>query len=123
MSNHLAVATVTAVLHNNLQAVLDAEVSSLQAHVKHVRPNASASDLPTTGINLFLFQITPNAAARNADLPTRRSDGSFINRPAAALDLHYLLTFYGDDAKFEPQILLGCAVRALHAQPVLTRDA
>lgn len=123
MSNHLAVATVTAVLQNNLQAVLDAEVSSLNARVAHVRPNAQVADLPATGINLFLFQITPNAAARNVDLPTRRADGTFINRPTVALDLHYLLSFYGDDAKFEPQILLGCAVRALHAQPVLTREA
>jgi hypothetical protein len=107
MSNHLAVAAVTATLRHNLQAVLDAEVSSFTARVATLRPNAPASDLPAPGINIFLFQVTPNAALRNADLPTRRGDGQLVNRPAAALDLHYLLS----------------AARALHAQPVLTREA
>lgn len=123
MSNHLAAATVTAALRNSLQTVLDAEVSAFSARVTTLRPNAPAGELPAPGINVFLFQATPNAALRNADLPTRRSDGQLINRPAAALDLHYLLSFYGDDARLEPQILLGCAIRALHAEPVLTREA
>jgi hypothetical protein len=123
MSNHLAVAAVTATLRHNLQVVLDAEVSSFTARVATVRPNAPSTDLPSPGINIFLFQVTPNAALRNADLPTRRGDGQPVNRPAAALDLHYLLSFYGDDARLEPQILLGCAARALHAQPVLTRES
>jgi hypothetical protein len=123
MTNHLAVATVTAALRNNLQAVLDAEVPTLSARVATARPNAPTSDLPAPGINVMLFQVTPNAALRNADTPTRRGDGSLVRRPAAALDLHYLLSFYGEDARLEPQVLLGCAVRALHAAPVLTRDA
>jgi hypothetical protein len=123
MSNHLAAATVTAALRHNLQTVLDTEVSALTARVTTLRPNAPASDLPAPGINVFLFQATPNAALRNADLPTRRGDGQLVNRPAAAVDLHYLLSFYGDDARLEPQIMMGCAIRALHAEPVLTRDA
>jgi hypothetical protein len=122
MSNHLAAATVTAALRHKLQTVLDAEVSALTARVTTLRPNAPATDLPAPGINVFLFQATPNAALRNADLPTRRGDGQLINRPAAAVDLHYLLSFYGDDARLEPQVLLGCALRALHAEPVLTRE-
>jgi len=123
MSNHFAVATVTAVLRNNLQAILDAEVPALSARVATARPNAPASELPAPGININLVQVTPNAALRNADTPTRRGDGSLVNRPGAALDLHYLLSFYGDDAQFEPQLLLGCAVRALHVTPVLSREA
>ena len=39
-----------------------------------------------------------------------------------ALDLHYLLTFYGSDANLEPQRVLGSAVRTLHAQPIITAD-
>jgi hypothetical protein len=39
-----------------------------------------------------------------------------------AIDLHYLLTFHGNDGKLEPQRLLGSAVRALHEQPVLSRQ-
>jgi len=123
MSNHLAVATVTAALRNNLQAILDADVPALSARVATARPNAPASELPAPGINVNLFQVTPNAALRNADTPTRRGDGSLVKRPTVAFDLHYLLSFYGDDARLEPQILLGCAVRALHTAPVLSREA
>ena len=39
-----------------------------------------------------------------------------------ALDLHYLLSFHGDEAKLEPQRLLGSVARTLHAHPVLTRE-
>lgn len=74
------------------------------------------------GVNIFLYQATPNTAWRNHDLPTRRGDGSLAQRPQIALDLHYLLTFYGDETLLEPQRILGSAVRALHAHPVLTRQ-
>ena len=43
-------------------------------------------------------------------------------QPRAAIDLHYLLTFYGDESQLEPQRLLGSAVRTLHAKPVITRE-
>ena len=48
--------------------------------------------------------------------------GNWRSRPQAALDLHYLLTFYGNEAQLEPQRLLGSVVRTLHARPVLTRQ-
>jgi hypothetical protein len=38
----------------------------------------------------------------------------------AALDLHYLFTFYGDDATLVPQRLLGAVVSTLQAQPLLS---
>jgi hypothetical protein len=77
--------------------------------------------VPDKGVNVYLYQVTPNAAARNDDLPARGSDGRLVQRPRAALDLQYLLTFYGSDSELEPQRLLGGVVRALHARPVLTR--
>jgi hypothetical protein len=67
--------------------------------------------------------VTPNASLRNEELPTRRPDGSLARRPQAALDLSYLLTFYGDESTLEPQRLLGTAVSTLNARPVLVRDA
>jgi hypothetical protein len=47
----------------------------------------------------------PNAAQRNADIQPARSDGSPGPETVAALDLHYLITFYGDDAQLQPQRL------------------
>jgi hypothetical protein len=120
MSNFLAIATVTATLSQALQAAVGADVPG--ATVTTVRPDSAGGGIPTTGVNLYLYQVTPNGALRNADLPSRRADGQLLQRPQAALDLHYLLTFYGNEAQMEPQRLLGSAVRTLHARPVLTRQ-
>ena len=124
MSNYLAIATVTAVLRQALQEALDAARPHVtSAQVTTTRPNAAAADLPNPGVNIFLYQVTPSAALRNQDLPRRRSDGTLSQRPQAAMDLHYLLTFHGADAQLDPQIVHGVVTRALHEQPVLTRAA
>ncbi|MEK6321040.1 MAG: DUF4255 domain-containing protein [Acidobacteriota bacterium] len=120
MSNHLAIATVTATLAQFLQSVVEQDVSGLT--VTTTRPDGANAPVSGTRVNIYLYQVTPNAAWRNADLPTRSDDGRLIQKPRAALDLHYLLTFYGSEAQFEPQRLLGSTVRALHSQPVLTRE-
>lgn len=120
MSNFRAVATVTATLQRVLQSAIQTDVAG--ATVTTVRPGEGASaNLPTTGINLFLYQVSQNAYRANDDLPTRRSGGDVMQRPTAALDLHYLMSFYGDDLKLEPQRLLGSAIAFLHSQPQLTR--
>jgi Pvc16 N-terminal domain/IPT/TIG domain len=120
MSNHLAIATVTATLDNVLTKAVEKDVPGVL--VTTDRPDAAGSGPPTTRVNVFLYQVTPSAAARNEDLPTRSSDGrTTMRRPRIGLDLHYLLTFYGREAGFIPQQLLGSVVRTLHARPVLTR--
>jgi hypothetical protein len=117
MSNYLAIATVTAVLQRTLQASVQADVDG--ARVTTVRPDNVGSGTPETGINLFLYRVTPNPTWRNADLRTRSPDGQFIKRPQAALDLFYLLSCYGNEVELEPQRLMGSAIRTLHAKPVL----
>src|SRR5437867_2451557 len=119
MSNALAIATVTETLKNVLKNALPASLVN-GADVTVFRPDASKS-LPPKGVNIFLYQVTPNPSWRNADLPTRKADGSLIRRPQVALDLHYLISFYGDDAHFEQQRLLGAVARTLHAAPTLSR--
>ena len=119
MSNHLAIATVTATLRDLLFSAVSVDIPG--ADVTMVRPDGAGSGVPTTGVNIFLYQVTPSAAARNEDLPTRGSDGTLVRRPRVGLDLHYLLTFYGPEAQLVPQRLLGSAARVMHAEPVLTR--
>jgi hypothetical protein len=120
MSNFRAIATVTATLQRVLQAAVQADVPG--AGVSTVRPGEGANThLPPTGINLFLYQVAQNPHRSNLDLPTRRSEGDLVQRPQVALDLNYLLSFYGDDLALEPQRLLGSAVGFLHSQPVITR--
>jgi hypothetical protein len=118
MSNFLAIATVTASLRRTLEAALNIDVPG--ATVTTVRPEDHG--VPNTGANLYLYQVTPNASLSNIDMPNRSSEGRLVQRPQVALDLHYLLTFYGKDNELKPQRLLGSAVRTLHDRPVLTRQ-
>lgn len=120
MSNGLAIATVTATLMEWVRPALEDDVDN--GGVAAVRPDQIES-LDGAGVNFFLYQVTPNPSYRNDDLPTRRSDGNVVQRPQAALDLYYLLTFYGSDSSLEPQRAMGSVVRTLHAQPVLSRQA
>jgi hypothetical protein len=126
VSNSLAIAAVTStiryVLDRSLQQPHDGPVGG--ANVTTLRPQelASSEVADTSGINVFCYQATPNHAWNLTDLPTRRPDGSPVQRPVAAVDLHYLLTCYGDEASLEPQRLLGRIVGALAATSVLTRD-
>jgi hypothetical protein len=120
MSNFLAVATVTATLQSILQPAVYAEVEG--ATVTMGRPDSVENREAHARVNLYLYQVTPNAGWRNADLPTWDSDGRLVQRPQVALDLNYLLTFYGSEAQLEPQRCLGSVARILHAEPVLTRQ-
>ncbi|HEX9736071.1 MAG TPA: DUF4255 domain-containing protein [Thermoanaerobaculia bacterium] len=120
MSNFLAVATVTAALRRTLQAVVSQDVTG--ATVTSVHPAGPQGSLPAVGVNIFLYQVVPNPDWRNNDLPTRRSDGSLLQLPEAAIDLHYLFSFHGDDAQLESHRLLGSVTRTLHAQPILDRQ-
>lgn len=119
MSNHLAIATVTATLQAVVQAAATASgVGS--PRVTHLRPEAPGG-LPAPGVNIYLYRVSANPNWRNADLPTRRG-ATTLRRPQIGLDLHYLLSFFGDDSEMEPQRLLGAVARALHADPPLPRD-
>ena len=118
MSNSLAIATVTAALQQVLTPAVGNAVGS--AKVGFSRPDGGNSQTPL--VNIFLYQVTPNAAYRNADLPTRRADGTLVQRPQAALDLHYLFTFHGNDDQLEPQRLLGAVATTLHSQPLLSKQ-
>jgi hypothetical protein len=119
MSNFLSIATVTASLKQILNDAVSKDINGATATA--VRPNAPNNQLPNPGVNVYLYQITPNAAWRNADVPTRGADGALVQQPRAAIDLHYLLSFYGSESDFEPQRVLGSAIRVLHEQPILPR--
>ncbi len=119
MSNYLAIATVTA----TLQQLISNELSSRMpgAVVTTLRPETLNSAQPQLGVNLYLFQVTPNPGIRNQDLPTRNQGGAFSQQPQLALNLHYLLTCFGKEDRLEPERLLGIAAGVIHANPVLSR--
>ncbi len=128
MSNFLAVATVTAALRQTLQRALDEAANNEEgavggANVTSVRPDGALSGVPAKGVNVFLYNVMPNPSWRNADLPTRNTNGAVVQRPRVALDLQYLLSFYGDDDDLEPQRIFGVVARTLHSRPLVTPQA
>ncbi len=119
MSNYLAIATVTATLQRILQSAVQVDV--VGSRVTTVRPQNLGEGTPETGVNLFLYQVSANPALNNADATQFYSRGSTAKRQAA-LDLYYILSFYGNDNELEPQRMLGSAVRALNDQWSLSPD-
>lgn len=119
MSNHLAIATVTAALGDIvLRAAEDAIGSSLV--LSFARPTAPTGGSTQRKVHVYLYQVTPNPALRNTDLPSRDSENRLVTRPRAALDLHYLLSFYGEDKTLEAERMIAAVARDLHARPVLS---
>lgn len=119
MSNALAIAHVTQALALLLASNVGPEFDEAVKVEPH-KPPTEAPDYPT--LNVFLYQVTPNTSMRNNDVPTRASDGTLVKRPAAALDLHYLISAYGDETTLVGQRLIGSVVRTLHEIPVLPKD-
>lgn len=119
MSNALAVATVTQALalliEHNLHPEIDMAVS-----VETRKPPADPPTDPT--ITVFLYQVTHNPSMRNNDLVTRASDGTLLKRPAAAIDLHFVISAYGEETELVGQRLIGSVVRTLHEIPVLPKE-
>lgn len=127
MSNALALSAVTAVLQARFNAAFNQPSSALgTVLVSAVAPDIVQASLGTSGtsqlrVNLFLHQVTPNAAWRNVGLPSTAADGATrLTNPPLALDLHYLLTAYASEDT-EAEALLGTAILLLHENPVMPR--
>lgn len=120
MSNHLAIATVTAALGQLVHTAVLQAVSGTT--LLYGRPDTSGP-ANARRLHVYLVQVSPNGALRNADLPARAPAGPLVGRPGAALDLFYMLSFNGDPLTLEPHRMLGAVTRTLHAQPVLTQAA
>lgn len=119
MSNFLAIATVTETLRQLLDGAVGGDVPGASA--TSIKPGNGATPAGPSA-NIYLYRVSPNESLRNADLPTRRADGLIQERPRAALTLHYLISFNGNDAQLEPQRMLGSTVRTLHTFAVLSRQ-
>jgi Pvc16 N-terminal domain len=128
MSNGLAISAVTYVLQYHLVNLYHGTGLPFTnpVNVTCLAPDQVQNNLgdisgPENQVNLFLHQVTRNAAWRNADLPSLAADGKTrLKNPPLALDLHYLLTVYGSE-DWQAEALLGYALMMLHENPVLAR--
>src|ERR1700744_2823653 len=125
MTSALALSAVTSVLQTSLGLVYNSSALGTIT-VSAIAPDVVESKYgigPDSGplVNLFLHQVTPNAAWRNIDFPSLAADGATrLKNPPLALDLHYLLTAYAADDT-EAEALLGYAILMLHENPILPR--
>ena len=118
MSNHLAIATVTAVLQRTLQASVQRHVESVR--ISTVAPHRIGQGTPETGINLFLYHASRNNALKNPDAQAQRARNKRTPWRQTALELHYILSFYGNEAELEPQRLMGSVVRTFNDRTTLS---
>jgi hypothetical protein len=114
MSNALAIAAVTATLSRLLDRGLPADTK-----ITTQPPNKARSGDGKDQINLFLYQVSPNAAWRNMDMP-RQVKPNETGHPPLALDLFYLLTAYGkNDEDLGGHQVLGQGMSIFHDHPLL----
>ena len=121
MSNALAIAAVTATLRNLLESVNQGTGLNGSNVSITTKPPDKARDGTSTDnqINLFLYQVLPNAAWRNMDIPQRVRAGETAI-PPLALNLYYMLTAYGEgDDDSLGHRLLGHAMSIFYDHPLL----
>ncbi len=121
MSNALAIAAVTASLRNLLESVNQGTGLNGSNVTITTKPPDKARDGTSTDnqINLFLYQVLPNAAWRNMDIPQRVRAGETAI-PPLALNLYYMLTAYGEgDDDSLGHRLLGHAMSIFYDHPLL----
>ncbi|HYO72867.1 MAG TPA: DUF4255 domain-containing protein, partial [Archangium sp.] len=82
---------------------------------KEMGGGQNATEIPRPGLTLYLYRVTMNEHLRNQPYTGGPSDAP----PPLALDLHYLLTVWADDAKDEHR-LLGWAMQLLHTHQTLS---
>lgn len=117
MSNQLAIANATCTLRYLLTPAVRLVPG---AQVTTVRPDSLGTAKMTRGVNLYLYRITPNTNYRNVDLPTRRADGSLADKPTQVVDLHFLISTFGDETKLESQLLMGAVIGRMHEVGILS---
>jgi hypothetical protein len=119
MSNHRAVAAVTAAFSARVQEAIDG-LLPMNA-VTNTRPGVAVGTVSSPSVNVYLYRAVPNASLRNLADPVRLPDGRLVRRPVAAWDLCYLLSFVGIEAELEPDLLCGAVLTALSADPLLSQ--
>ncbi|MBK8988256.1 MAG: DUF4255 domain-containing protein [Chloroflexi bacterium] len=121
MGSYQAVAAVTAVLDyliSDAVAQLDVGATAVKVEPPKDRRNDPHGDQPA--VHIYLYRVIENGLWRNNDLPLRGSQGQLVQQPRLALNLHYLISFYGKEADYAPQKLLGAVASLFQRQPILT---
>ena len=124
MSNALAIAAVTATIESILGANIHADPDLNDTAMTTLPPDKARGTVTSNQLNLFLYQILPNAAWRNQDYSPLVKPGE-SGMPPLALNLHYLITAYGrenDTSQPFDHHLIGRAMSTLYDHALLGPD-
>lgn len=127
MSNALAITATTLTLQSILQKGILSDPNDTDLNdttVTILPPDKARGNSNANQLNLFLYQILPNAAWRNQNIPSQVKPGE-TGTPPLALTLHYLLTAFGKDNDTTLPYghhLLGKAMSILYDHPLLGAD-
>ncbi len=124
MSNALAVAAVTVTMQAILGTGVTADPDLTDTTVTVLPLDKARGSNTANQLNLFLYQVSPDAAWRNMNIPTQVGPLETGN-PPLALTLHYLLTAFGRDNDATVPFghhLLGQAMSVLYDHALLGPD-
>jgi hypothetical protein len=121
MSTYRAIAGVSATLRNLLR---DRMEDPIAAAVTIAPPDVKVTGISGNRLNLYLFTVTQNGHLANQEIPEMGHPADY-GLPPLSLDLHYLLTAFGEpetgsDADLQAQLTLGDAMRVLHDFRIIT---
>ena len=120
MNTGFSVAACTVAIADRLHTFIGDTVPG--ARVTTLNPGSESLRSGDPFVNLYLFRTARNGFVSNNDLPTRGPLGAPKSSPVLKLDLDYMITFFGDDTKLDPQRLLGLVAGGLNAEPYIPRD-
>lgn len=122
MSNAIALAAVTETLRSILLGGIASDPDLSDTIVTMLPPDKARGMNTVNQLNVFLYQVLPNAAYRNRDMPLQVQPNE-TGMPPLPLNLHYLLTAFGrqDDVAlpYSHQVL-GKAMSLLQDHSVLS---
>lgn len=120
MSDFTAIGGVSATIRTLLLDRMEVQDGESNPVIAIAPPDVSSATATGSFLNLFLYRVTENAHLKNQNDPG--FDGGY-GHPPLSLDLHYLLTAYGQSEEgLHAQHVLGNAMRVLHDYSVITPD-
>jgi hypothetical protein len=118
MSNFLSPAVITAAIQEIIQEALQDVQPGV---IVRVGPPRALDPSQGPEVSIYLYQVSPNASLQNHGLSPRPAGGARIDLPSAALDLHYQISFFGEQDLVSERMLGKVAAR-LSAIPVLPQE-
>jgi hypothetical protein len=124
MSNAAAIAAVTLTLQTILGDGVRSDANLNDTTVTVLAPDKARGSNNANQLNLFLYQVLPDAAWRNMTIPSQVASGE-MGDPPLALTMHYMLTAFGRDNDTGVPFghyLLGTAMSVLFDHALLGPD-